>query len=86
VLCTLGLEQRPRDVSLDIYLRQRARKRDIEDAELAEFVLERVQRGPLDLVILDNFSTLGEVEDETAAPVRWLGLDVWSRMYLQASI
>jgi hypothetical protein len=32
-----------------------------------KFVLERVQHGPLDLVILDNFSTLGEVEDENAA-------------------
>jgi AAA domain len=31
------------------------------------FILERVQRGPLDLVVLDNFSTLGEVEDENAA-------------------
>lgn len=32
-----------------------------------EFILERVVNGPLDLVILDNFSTLGEVEDENAA-------------------
>jgi AAA domain len=31
------------------------------------FVMERVQKGPLDLVVLDNFSTLGEVEDENAA-------------------
>jgi AAA domain len=32
-----------------------------------EFILERVRKGPLDLVVLDNFSTLGEVEDENAA-------------------
>jgi KaiC/GvpD/RAD55 family RecA-like ATPase len=32
-----------------------------------EFVLERVREGQLDLVILDNFSTLGEVEDENSA-------------------
>jgi len=31
------------------------------------FIMERVQRGPLDLVVLDNFSTLGEVEDENSA-------------------
>ena len=31
------------------------------------FVRERVSKGPFDLVILDNFSTLGEVEDENAA-------------------
>jgi hypothetical protein len=31
------------------------------------FVKERVKKGPFDLVILDNFSTLGEVEDENAA-------------------
>jgi AAA domain len=32
-----------------------------------DFILERVKKGPLDLVVLDNFSTLGEVEDENAA-------------------
>ena len=32
-----------------------------------EFILNRVQKGPLDLVVLDNFSTLGEVEDENQA-------------------
>lgn len=31
------------------------------------FMGERVRKGPFDLVILDNFSTLGEVEDENAA-------------------
>lgn len=31
------------------------------------FMRERVTKGPFDLVILDNFSTLGEVEDENAA-------------------
>jgi hypothetical protein len=31
------------------------------------FIRERVEKGPLDLVVLDNFSTLGEVEDENAA-------------------
>jgi AAA domain len=31
------------------------------------FMQERVSKGPFDLVILDNFSTLGEVEDENAA-------------------
>ena len=32
-----------------------------------DFIMERVMKGKLDLVILDNFSTLGEVEDENAA-------------------
>ena len=31
------------------------------------FMQERVSKGPFDFVILDNFSTLGEVEDENAA-------------------
>jgi hypothetical protein len=31
------------------------------------FMGKRVRKGPYDLVILDNFSTLGEVEDENAA-------------------
>ncbi len=31
------------------------------------FMRERATKGPFDLVILDNFSTLGEVEDENAA-------------------
>jgi AAA domain len=33
----------------------------------SQFILQRVKNGPLDLVVLDNFSTLGEVEDENAA-------------------
>lgn len=33
----------------------------------AEFILRRIERDNLDLVILDNFSTLGEVEDENSA-------------------
>jgi hypothetical protein len=32
-----------------------------------QFFLERIRKGELDLVVLDNFSTLGEVEDENAA-------------------
>src|SRR5262245_39275229 len=32
-----------------------------------EFVLEQLKATKADLVILDNFSTLGEVEDENAA-------------------
>jgi hypothetical protein len=32
-----------------------------------EFVLEQLKANKVDLVILDNFSTLGEVEDENAA-------------------
>ena len=32
-----------------------------------EFVLEQLQANKIDLVVLDNFSTLGEVEDENAA-------------------
>jgi RecA-family ATPase len=32
-----------------------------------QFFLERITAGKLDLVVLDNFSTLGEVEDENAA-------------------
>jgi KaiC/GvpD/RAD55 family RecA-like ATPase len=32
-----------------------------------KFFLERIAAGKLDLVVLDNFSTLGEVEDENAA-------------------
>jgi AAA domain len=32
-----------------------------------DFIVELVRDGPLDLIILDNFSTLGEVEDENAA-------------------
>lgn len=32
-----------------------------------KFFLERITGGGLDLVVLDNFSTLGEVEDENAA-------------------
>lgn len=39
----------------------------ITDAEGMTFMRERVSKGPFDLVILDNFSTLGEVEDENAA-------------------
>ena len=31
------------------------------------FMGERVRKGPFDLIVLDNFSTLGEVEDENAA-------------------
>jgi KaiC/GvpD/RAD55 family RecA-like ATPase len=31
------------------------------------FYRERIERGKVDLVVLDNFSTLGEVEDENAA-------------------
>jgi hypothetical protein len=31
------------------------------------FVLDRVKKGDVDLVVLDNFSTLGEVDDENAA-------------------
>jgi KaiC/GvpD/RAD55 family RecA-like ATPase len=31
------------------------------------FVLDRVRKGKVDLVVLDNFSTLGDVEDENAA-------------------
>jgi hypothetical protein len=33
----------------------------------SQFILQRVKNGRLDLVVLDNFSTLGEVEDENAA-------------------
>jgi KaiC/GvpD/RAD55 family RecA-like ATPase len=32
-----------------------------------QFFLERIAAGELDLVVLDNFSTLGEVQDENAA-------------------
>jgi RecA-family ATPase len=32
-----------------------------------QFFLEQIASGKLDLVVLDNFSTLGEVEDENAA-------------------
>jgi AAA domain len=32
-----------------------------------QFFLEQISNGKLDLVVLDNFSTLGEVEDENAA-------------------
>jgi len=39
----------------------------ITDEAGMRFILERVQKGQLDLVVLDNFSTLGEVEDENAA-------------------
>ena len=39
----------------------------ITDAEGMAFMRERVRKGSFDLVILDNFSTLGEVEDENAA-------------------
>lgn len=39
----------------------------ITEAEGMTFMRERVSKGPFDLVILDNFSTLGEVEDENAA-------------------
>jgi hypothetical protein len=33
----------------------------------SQFILQRVKNQKLDLVVLDNFSTLGEVEDENAA-------------------
>jgi hypothetical protein len=33
----------------------------------SQFILQRVENQQLDLVVLDNFSTLGEVEDENAA-------------------
>ena len=39
----------------------------ITDGSGMEFVLERVRKGGLDLIVLDNFSTLGEVEDENSA-------------------
>jgi len=39
----------------------------ITEQEGMTFMGERVLKGPFDLVILDNFSTLGEVEDENAA-------------------
>jgi hypothetical protein len=39
----------------------------ITEAAGMNFVLERIREDALDLVILDNFSTLGEVEDENAA-------------------
>jgi AAA domain len=39
----------------------------ITEAAGMRFVLERIREDALDLVILDNFSTLGDVEDENAA-------------------
>lgn len=39
----------------------------ITDAEGMRFVSERIRTDNLDLLILDNFSTLGEVEDENSA-------------------
>jgi predicted ATP-dependent serine protease len=39
----------------------------ITDASGMELVLERIRKGRRDLIVLDNFSTLGEVEDENAA-------------------
>lgn len=39
----------------------------ITEPDGVRFVLDRIRSGHLDLVILDNFSTLGEVEDENAA-------------------
>jgi len=39
----------------------------ITDVDGTKLVLDRVEKGKLDLVILDNFSTLGEVEDGRAS-------------------
>lgn len=39
----------------------------ITDATGMDFVLRQVEGGKVDLLILDNFTTLGEVEDENAA-------------------
>lgn len=39
----------------------------ITDTTGMDFLMRRVMNGRLDLIILDNFSTLGEVEDENAA-------------------
>jgi AAA domain len=39
----------------------------ITDPEGMKFFLDRIDKGNLDLIILDNFSTLGEVEDENSA-------------------
>jgi KaiC/GvpD/RAD55 family RecA-like ATPase len=39
----------------------------ITETEGTEFILKTVREAPFDLIVLDNFSTLGQVEDENAA-------------------
>jgi hypothetical protein len=39
----------------------------ITDKAGTDFILKAVREAPFDLIILDNFSTLGQVEDENAA-------------------